>query len=146
MKFAGLTAVCAVLVVAACSPRQTPGDAAASSAAMSSETAAISMGASEAVSQTEAGTFDAPSYIGAWTGVKGTTLTIVPDGAGYTLTIANGGVSHDYPATVADHTLTFIRDGNSLSLTKGDGAATGEDALKDKHDCIIVTAGEGYCK
>jgi hypothetical protein len=146
MKCLGLAAAFAFLAIAACSPRQTPDQSASSSESAASETAAISMAASEVASQTVTGTFDAPAFMGKWTGVKGATLSIVPNGAGYTLTIADKAGSHDYPATVTDGTLTFTRDGASLTLTKGDGTATGEAELKGKHNCLIVAAGEGYCR
>lgn len=146
MKSIGLTAVFAVLAVTACSPKQTPEEASASSVSASSETAAISMAASEVASQTVNGTFDALAYMGTWKGTKGTTMKIVPNGTAYTITLADGAAKHDYAAAVKDGTLTFDRDGSSYTLTKGDGTATGEDELKGKHDCLIVAAGEGYCK
>ena len=146
MKFAGLTAAFAVLALAACSPKQTPDEAASSSQSASDETAAVSMAASEVASQTVTGTLDAPAFMGKWTGAKGATLTIVPNGTAYTITIADSAGSHDYPATVTDRTLSFQRDGSSYTLTRGDGTATGDPDLKGKHTCIIVAAGEGYCK
>ncbi len=146
MKFIGLTAVMALLAVTACSPKQTPDEASASSISASSETAAVSMAASEVASQTVNGTIDAMAFMGTWTGVKGATLKIVPNGTAYTITLADGTASHSYAATVKDGTLTFDRDGQNYTLTKGDGTATGEDELKGKHDCIIVAAGEGYCR
>ncbi len=146
MKSIGLTAVFALLAVTACSPKQTPDEASASSTSASSETAAVSMAASEVASQQVNGTFDALSYMGTWTGAKGATLKILPNGAAYTLTIADASGRHDYPAAVKDGTLTFDRDGATLTLTKGDGTATGDSDLKGKHDCIIVAAGEGYCR
>ncbi len=146
MKSMGLAAIWVVLGLTACSPKQTPDEKASASESATSESAAISIAASEVASQTVNGTFDALAYIGKWTGAKGATLKIVPNGSGYTLTIANDAGSHDYAATVKDGALTFDRDGSSLTLTKGDGTATGEEALKGKHDCIVVAPGEGYCK
>lgn len=146
MKFIGLTAALALLIVAACSPKQTPQEASATSESAASETAAISMAASEVASQTVTGTFDAPAFMGKWTGARGATLTIVPNGTGYTLTLSGSAGSHDYPANVSDGTLSFDRDGSTYTLTRGDGTATGEPDLKGKHNCIIVAAGEGYCK
>jgi len=146
MKLIGLTAALSCLAVAACSPKQTPSEASSSSESAASETAAISMAASEVASQTLNGTFDAPAFMGKWTGVKGATLDIAPNGTGYTLTLTDKAGRHDYPARVADGTLSFDRDGNAYTLTRGDGTATGEPELKGQHDCIIVAAGEGYCK
>lgn len=144
MKLIGLTAVLALLAVTACSPKQTPDEA--SSISASSETAAVSMAASEVASQQATGTFDALAYMGTWTGATGATLKIVPNGTAYTLTLSDGKTGHDYAGTVKDGALTFDRDGSTYTLTKGDGTATGQGELKGKHDCVIVAAGEGYCK
>lgn len=146
MKFIGLAAALACLVAAACAPKQTPQEASATSESAVSETAAISMAASQVASETINGTFDAPAFMGKWTGVKGATLEIVPNGTGYTLTLTDGAGSHDYPANVGDGTLSFDRDGSTYTLTRGDGTATGEPELRGKHNCLIVAAGEGYCK
>ncbi len=134
------------VAVAACSPKESPSQSASASESAAEESAAVSMAASEVASQTVTGTFDAPSYMGIWTAANKDTLTITPNGTAYDITIKTSAGSRDFPATLSNGALSFTRDGNSYTLTKGDGTATGVDGLKGKHDCIIVAAGEGYCK
>lgn len=141
-----VVATVGALAVAACSPKMSPSQSASASESAAEESAAVSMAASEVASQAVTGTFDAQAYIGEWKAANGDKLTITPNGTSYDITIKTSAGSRDFPATLNDGALSFTRDGNSYTLTKGDGTATGVDGLKGKHDCVIVAAGEGYCK
>ena len=86
-------------------------------------------------------------WLGRWTGPEGTFLDIARSADAYRVTVHNldGPRSFDAGASSAD-ALSFTRDGVTETIRAGNGAATGMKWLADKRDCLVVKAGEGYCR
>ena len=141
MKFAVITVLSLSFAagLAACSP-QSAADHSASSAA---ESAAVSM-ASEQAASTVA--IDPSAFTGKWTGPEGTALTITPQGSDYKVTVQNLDGPRDFTGTAADGGIQFLRDGQTFVIRPGSGEETGMKWLADKDNCLIVAAGEGYCR
>lgn len=88
----------------------------------------------------------ADNLLGKWTGVEGTSLTVLKTDSGYTLNFVmlDGPISvKGSPALTG---ITFIRDGGTFTLHKGSGADTGMKYLATKKNCVVVQQYEGYCK
>lgn len=64
----------------------------------------------------------------------------------YSVTIQNLDGPRRFDAKGATGTLTFTRDGALEAIRAGSGPATGMKWLADKRDCLVVKAGEGYCR
>lgn len=92
---------------------------------------------------------DRDAWVGKWTGVEGTMLTIAKgDGPGrYTLdmqyTLDDKG---SFEGTGTDEGIAFRRPDGSQVLRATDGDATGLKYLAGKKDCLTVKTGEGYCR
>lgn len=85
-------------------------------------------------------------WLGAWSGPEGTSLVIAPAGNAYRVTIRNLDGPRTFRAAIAGERLAFERDGVNESIHAGTGTETGMKWLADKSDCLIVKAGEGYCR
>lgn len=90
-----------------------------------------------------------PSYghwIGQWAGPEGTTLTVTRTGDIYTVSIRDLDRSTTYRAEPVMDGLQFERRGQIELLHATDGAGTGMKWLADRHDCLTVNTGEGFCR
>ena len=102
----------------------------------------------EAVTNVAAPT-DRDAWVGKWTGVEGTMLTIAKgDGPGrYKLdmqyTLDDKG---SFEGTGTDEGIAFRRPDGAQVLRATDGDATGLKYLAGKKDCLTVKTGEGYCR
>ncbi|WP_293881279.1 hypothetical protein [Sphingomonas sp.] len=85
---------------------------------------------------------------GKWIGVEGLALIIAPGKTADTrklkVTLLDG--TNDYIGTVSGGAITFMRDGKPETIHAGTGAETGLKYLADKDDCLIIKAGEGFCR
>ncbi|WPN97590.1 lipoprotein [Pseudomonas sp. MUP55] len=93
------------------------------------------------------------NWVGKWIGVEGLNLSIAKDdsiGRGHYLLTMQYGLDADASGTfkgqATDDGIAFTRPDGPQVLRAGDGAATGLKWLADKKDCLIVAAGEGYCR
>lgn len=89
------------------------------------------------------------AWTGQWTGPEGTFLRIepAPDGADrYTITIRDLDQARTYAGRAAGAELRFLRDGAEATIRASDGAGTGMKWLAGKRDCLVIRAGEGYCR
>ena len=147
MKVTSFLAMAAVLALAACSPKPTPGEVTAS---QSSESAAMSMTAAEAASvaamQADSSSSLGEVYTGKWTGPEGTSLTITPVGKAFDVVIQNLDGPRTFSGTLKDDGLHITRDTIPLVIHKGSGQETGMKWLADKSDCVIIAPNEGYCR
>lgn len=88
-------------------------------------------------------------YVGKWTGPEGLVMEVKPKTGGG-VTIANQWTLDDkgsFDGSVTAEGLRFIRNGEAVTATPSDGAATGMKWLAGKKDCLTVKAGsEGYCR
>ncbi|WP_322981151.1 hypothetical protein [Pseudomonas sp. C11] len=85
-------------------------------------------------------------WLGRWNGPEGTYLDITGTPADYRLTIANLDGPRRFVGRAQDGQIVFVRDGVVESIRATDGEATGMKWLLDKHDCLTVRSGEGYCR
>ena len=88
----------------------------------------------------------ADGWVGTWQGPEGTSLKISKQEVGYELTVTSLDGARDFHAIAVDDLLQFERDGRTETLRAGDGEATGMKWLAGKRDCLVVAAGEGYCR
>ncbi|MFI8481667.1 hypothetical protein ACIGCM_13980 [Pseudomonas sp. NPDC078700] len=92
-------------------------------------------------------------WVGRWIGVEGLNLTLSKDmqaGPGHYLLDMQYGLDADQSGTFKGQAtaegIAFERDDGPQLLRAGDGQATGLKWLADKHNCLIVKPGEGYCR
>lgn len=85
-------------------------------------------------------------WLGRWNGPEGTYLEITGTPADYRLTIANLDGPRRFVGRAQGERIVFVRDGVVETLTATDGEATGMKWLLDKHNCLTVRGGEGYCR
>ncbi|WP_277374000.1 hypothetical protein [Pseudomonas sp. AA-38] len=85
-------------------------------------------------------------WLGRWNGPEGTYLEITGTPDDYRLTIANLDGPRRFVGRAQGAKIVFVRDGVVESLTASDGEATGMKWLLDKHNCLTVRSGEGYCR
>lgn len=95
----------------------------------------------------------ADNWIGDWTGVEGTKLTIARDpekGTGYYKVTDIWGLDPNmrgtFDAIATPSGIAFTRPDGPQQIKRGDGKATGMKWLAAKKDCLVVKAGEGYCR
>lgn len=140
------SAVLALLLLAACSPRPASDDAAAPTPPAGAPAAATASTAAPAIATAAVG----DEVVGRWNGSEGLFLEIkARDAAGhYPITLKdNLDTQADYQATQTAEGLTFNRGDDVVTIKRGDGADTGFKHLAGKTDCLILVAGtEGYCR
>lgn len=85
-------------------------------------------------------------WLGRWNGPEGTYLEIAGTPDDYRLTIANLDGPRRFVGRAQGERIVFVRDGVVETITATDGDATGMKWLMDKHDCLTVRSGEGYCR
>jgi hypothetical protein len=75
-------------------------------------------------------------------------VDIQPDGAGgWVLEMQSDlDTTATYAGVSTAEGIAFERDGQTLVLREGDGAATGLKWLDGKENCLVVAEGEGYCR
>lgn len=88
----------------------------------------------------------AADWKGRWQGPEGTYLELNEIGGRYQVVVSNLDGPRTFDATVSGSVVTFVRDGVKETLRAGSGADTGMKWLADKSDCLVVKAGEGYCR
>ena len=84
--------------------------------------------------------------MGKWAGPEGTFIEIAAAGDQYQVTIRNLDGPRTFQGVRRGGGIAFQRDGISESIRSGTGADTGMKWLADKSDCLVVKAGEGYCR
>ena len=92
------------------------------------------------------GTPIADNWVGTWTGPEGTSLRLAKQEGGYELVITNLDGPREFHAVAVDQVLQFERDGVTETVRAAEGATIGMKWLADKHDCLLVKTGEGYCR
>lgn len=88
------------------------------------------------------------AWIGKWVGVEGLALDIGPGAAPgrYRLNVSLLDGANDYEGTADGDVIRFTRDGAGETIRKASGAETGLKWLADKKDCLMIQAGEGFCR
>lgn len=86
------------------------------------------------------------SWVGRWNGPEGTFLEVTGGPGTYRVTVQNLDGPRSFDAKAGSGTLVFMRDGVTETLRPGNGVDTGMKWLADKRDCLVLKAGEGYCR
>lgn len=98
------------------------------------------------------GSLPTDDWVGRWAGPEGLYLDIQPSPNGKRghYAIANRDTldrEANYAGTAEGAAISFVRDGQALTIRPGSGEETGFKYLAGKTDCLIVIAGkEGYCR
>jgi hypothetical protein len=86
------------------------------------------------------------AWLGEWTGPEGTFLRIAGGQGIYQVTVRD----LDGPRTFAGEGIAlgieFRRDGMRELIRATDGPGTGMKWLTEKHDCLVIRPGEGFCR
>jgi hypothetical protein len=122
-----------------------PGDVAAAASAMPPALPPPEMAAAEPVAN-DLGSAIVDGWVGEWKGPEGTSLRITKQQVGYAVVVTNLDGPREFAGVASKDLLQFERDGTTESVHAGDGVATGMKWLADKKDCLVVRAGEGYCR
>jgi hypothetical protein len=85
-------------------------------------------------------------WVGQWNGPEGTYLRVSGGNGKYEITVRNLDGPRSFAGTAAQNRIEFERDGVKESLRATDGQGTGMKWLADKSECLVVRAGEGYCR
>jgi hypothetical protein len=85
-------------------------------------------------------------WVGQWNGPEGTFLRVSGGNGKYEITVRNLDGPRSFAGTAAQNRIEFERDGVKESLRATDGQGTGMKWLADKSECLVVRAGEGYCR
>jgi hypothetical protein len=91
-------------------------------------------------------TTSADRWLGRWQGPEATFLEITGSAGAYRVTVQNLDGPRTFDAAAGTDSLSFTRDGVAETVRPGSGADTGMKWLADKRDCLVVKAGEGYCR
>ena len=89
----------------------------------------------------------ADAWLGQWTGPEGTSLLLEKvEGGGYQVTIQSLDGKETFAGDAAGPNIVFERNGKTETLRAGSGKLTGMKWLADKTDCLVIQAGEGFCR
>lgn len=91
---------------------------------------------------------DLSGWAGKWVGVEGMFLEISPAADGTMMLTMQSDLDTQgtYVGTPAEGGISFERGGQQLLLKAASGDETGLKYLAGKQDCLMVAAGEGYCR
>lgn len=96
---------------------------------------------------TQAGTHY-QDWVGKWNGPEGTylILDLNTEMNGFNVTIANLDGPRTFLGDATNKGIAFERDGVREIIVRGNGEQTGMKWLTDKEECLVIKAGEGYCR
>jgi hypothetical protein len=86
------------------------------------------------------------AWVGRWWGPEGTYLDISGTRGSYEITIKDLDRARMFAGSARNGHIEFRRDGKLEVLRPTSGEATGMKWLADKHDCLTIARGEGYCR
>jgi len=85
-------------------------------------------------------------WLGQWNGPEGTFLLVSKNGDKYVVEVHSLDGSATYAGVAAGDHIIFKRDGKSETIRTGSGAETGMKWLLERKNCLIIKAGEGFCR
>lgn len=85
-------------------------------------------------------------WIGQWNGPEGTFVRITGGSGHYDVTVQNLDGPRTFVGRTVGNTIEFERDGKREALRASNGEQTGMKWLAGKQNCLMVRAGEGYCR
>ena len=85
-------------------------------------------------------------WLGQWNGPEGTYLLLSKSDDQYVVKIQSLDGPATYEGVAAGDRIEFKRDGKTESIRAASGKETGMKWLLEKKDCLIIKAGEGFCR
>lgn len=85
-------------------------------------------------------------WLGRWLGPEGTYLELSINASNVQVLIRDLDGAAVYPGQAQSDGIVFVRAGRLERLHPGDGQATGMKWLLQKHNCLVIRSGEGYCR
>ncbi len=85
-------------------------------------------------------------WVGQWTGPEGTYLLLSKKDDEYIVNVRSLDGVESYEGVSTGDGIQFKRNGIVESIHAGNGEDTGMKWLLDKKDCLIIKAGEGFCR
>jgi hypothetical protein len=85
-------------------------------------------------------------WLGKWIGPEGTYLVLSKNGGKYVVLINSLDGPATYEGTAAGERIEFQRNGKTEIIHAGNGHDTGMKWLQDKTNCLVIQAGEGFCR
>jgi hypothetical protein len=85
-------------------------------------------------------------WMGRWNGPEGTYLELSRSGDRISIQIKDLDTQRSYQGTARDDSISFVRDGKTETIHAANGEQTGMKWLADKKDCLVIRAGDGYCR
>ena len=87
------------------------------------------------------------NWLGKWNGPEGTFLQLERESAGaYDVIIQSLDGPASFRGAAVSEGIEFSRGGKTEIIHPGNGDQTGMKWLAGKNTCLIVKAGEGYCR
>jgi len=85
-------------------------------------------------------------WLGQWNGPEGTFLRLEGGKGSYAVTIQDLDGPKTFQGSANGAQIQFDRNGARETIRATNGAETGMKWLADKHDCLTIRAGEGFCR
>ena len=89
---------------------------------------------------------NADNLLGKWIRPEGTFLQLAGGDGNYEIIIQNLDGPRTFQGRAAGNQIEFERDGVKNSLHASTGLETGMKWLSEKSNCVMISAGEGYCR
>lgn len=94
---------------------------------------------SDAVTETD-------KWLGQWNGPEGTFLKLSGSNGKYEIIIQNLDGPQHYLGIGGQNEITFERNGAKEKIHATTGSETGMKWLSEKHNCLTIKPGEGFCR
>ncbi len=91
-------------------------------------------------------TAETDKWLGEWKGPEGTFLKISGGKGKYELIIQDLDGPKSFSGVSVENTIQFQRNGILEKIHKTSGEETGMKWLSDKHNCLTINRGEGFCR
>ncbi len=85
-------------------------------------------------------------WLGQWNGPEGTYLILTKNGDQYSVEIRSLEGVQTYDGVASGDRIRFLREGTAETIHAGKGDETGMKWLAGKKNCLVIKAGEGFCR
>jgi hypothetical protein len=130
-------AISITALIASCKDRKPPAEEASNAGTPTPETSTAALPAPNDVTD---------KWLGKWIGPEGTYLMLSKSAGKYVVLINSLDGPATYEGTAAGDRIEFQRDGKTETIHAGNGHDTGMKWLMDKTNCLVINAGEGFCR
>ncbi len=131
-----LTLFAMIVSITGCQDRNQP-------ATVPSSTATVSPAAP---AQTAVANNQTDKWLGQWNGPEGTYLLLSKSDDKYVVKIQSLDGAQTYEGVSSGDRIQFERGGKTESIRAGSGQETGMKWLLEEKNCLVIKAGEGFCR